>query len=52
MRIDGLYPFRVAKKDYAPPGAIQVRVGDPVKFDAGADPEEIARELQKRVAGL
>jgi long-chain acyl-CoA synthetase len=52
MRIDGLFPFRAAKKHYVPPGAVQVRVGDPVKFDAGADPEEIARELQKRVAAL
>ncbi|HEY6271523.1 MAG TPA: 1-acyl-sn-glycerol-3-phosphate acyltransferase, partial [Terriglobales bacterium] len=52
MRIDGLFPFRVAGKHYAPPGAIQVRVGDPIKFDQGADPEEIARGLQRRVAEL
>lgn len=52
VRIDGLYPFRVARKHYAPPGAIQVRVGEPVTFDPNADPEEIARDLQKRVAAL
>jgi 1-acyl-sn-glycerol-3-phosphate acyltransferase len=52
MRIDGLFPFRAAKKHYAPPGAVQVRVGDPVKFDPAADPEEIAKELQQRVALL
>lgn len=52
MRIDGLFPFRLAKKHYVPPGAIQVRIGEPVKFDPDADPEEITRELQKRVAAL
>ena len=52
MRIDGLFPFRVAEKHYVPPGAIQVRIGEPVKFDPEADPEEIARELQDKVAEL
>jgi long-chain acyl-CoA synthetase len=52
MRIDGLFPFRIAKKHYAPPGAVQVRMGDPVRFAADADPEEIAKELQRRVAEL
>jgi long-chain acyl-CoA synthetase len=52
MRIDGLFPFRVAKKHYAPPGAVQVRIGSPINFDANAQPEEIARELQRKVAEL
>ncbi|HEX5435319.1 MAG TPA: 1-acyl-sn-glycerol-3-phosphate acyltransferase, partial [Candidatus Angelobacter sp.] len=52
MRIDGLFRFKAAKKHYAPPGAVQVRIGDPVRFDPGAEPEEIARELQKKVAEL
>jgi len=52
MRIDGLFPFKVAKKHYAPPHAVQVRIGDPVRFDPTADPEEIAKELQKIVTGL
>lgn len=52
MRIDGLFPFRIAKKHYAPPGAVQVRIGDPINFDPHAEPEEIAKELQKRVAEL
>lgn len=52
MRIDGLFPFKIAKKHYAPPHAVQVRIGDPVKFDPTADPEEIAKELQRIVAGL
>lgn len=52
MRIDGLFPFKIAKKHYAPPHAVQVRIGDPVRFEPGADPEEIAKELQNIVAGL
>jgi long-chain acyl-CoA synthetase len=52
MRIEGLFPFRAAKRHYAPPGAIQVRIGDPVKFDPEADPEELAKTLQEIVARL
>jgi long-chain acyl-CoA synthetase len=52
MRIDGLFPFKIAKKHYAPPHAVQVRIGDPVRFEPTDDPEEIAKELQRIVAGL
>ncbi|HET8889716.1 MAG TPA: AMP-binding protein [Candidatus Angelobacter sp.] len=52
MRIDGLFPFKIAKKHYAPPHAVQVRIGDPVRFEATDDPEEIARKLQEIVAAL
>jgi long-chain acyl-CoA synthetase len=52
MRIDGLFPFKIAKKHYAPPHAVQVRIGDPVRFEPTDDPEEIAKELQRIVEGL
>jgi len=52
MRIDGLFPFKMAKKHYAPPYAIQVRIGDPIKFEPTADPEGIAKELQRIVEEL
>jgi long-chain acyl-CoA synthetase len=52
MRIDGLFPFKIAKKHYAPPHVVQVRIGDPVRFEPTADPEEIAKELQRIVASL
>jgi long-chain acyl-CoA synthetase len=52
MRIDGLFPFKIAKKHYAPPHAVQVKIGDPVRFEPTDDPEKIAQELQKIVAGL
>jgi long-chain acyl-CoA synthetase len=52
MRIDGLFPFRMARKHYAPPGAVQVRIGEPLRFEPGAEPEEIAQQLQNAVANL
>ncbi len=52
MRIDGLIEFKIAKKHYAPPHAVQVRIGDPVRFEATDDPEEIAKQLQRIVANL
>jgi long-chain acyl-CoA synthetase len=52
IRIDGLFPFRIAKKHYAPPGAVQVRIGEPVRFNSDTDAEEIAKKLQKKVAEL
>jgi long-chain acyl-CoA synthetase len=52
MRIDGLFPFKIAKKHYAPPHAVQVKIGNPVRFEPTADPEEIAKELQRRVKEL
>jgi long-chain acyl-CoA synthetase len=52
MRIDGLFPFKIAKKHYVPPHVVQVRIGDPVKFEPTDDPEEIAKELQRIVKEL
>jgi long-chain acyl-CoA synthetase len=52
MRIEGLFPFKIAKKHYAPPHVIQVKIGDPVRFESTDDPEEIAKELQKIVQSL
>jgi long-chain acyl-CoA synthetase len=52
MRIDGLFPFKIAKKHYVPPHAVQIRMGDPVRFEPAADPEEIAKKLQTIVANL
>ncbi|HET6933910.1 MAG TPA: AMP-binding protein [Candidatus Angelobacter sp.] len=52
MRIEGLFPLKIAKKHYAKPGTIQVRIGSPVSFAATDDPEAIARQLQKIVQEL
>jgi long-chain acyl-CoA synthetase len=52
MRIDGLFPFKIAKKHYASPHAVQVRIGNPIRFEPTADPEEIAKKLQEIVLSL
>jgi len=52
MRIDGLFEVKKAGKRMAPPGKIKVTIGPPVTFEPGRHPEEIARELQKRVEEL
>jgi len=41
-----------AGKRFAPPGKIRIQIGQAVSFEAMAEPLEIARELQKRVAEL
>ena len=52
MRIDGLFEFKRAGKRFARPHAISVRIGSPVQFGPGSDPQWIAGELQKRVEQL
>lgn len=52
MKLDGLFERKVDRKHWAPPGRIQVVIGAPVKFDETTAPEEIARDLQDRVAAL
>jgi len=52
MRIDGLFGLKKAGKKFARPHSITVRIGLPMKFEAGSDPNQIARELQKKVEGL
>ena len=52
MRIDGLFEIKRAGKKFAPPGKIHVRIGSPVKFEPGSDPQWIAEELQKKVEEL
>ena len=52
MRIDGLFELKQAGKRFAPPGKIRIRIGPPVRFESTAEPMEIARALQKKVAEL
>jgi long-chain acyl-CoA synthetase len=52
MRLEGLYERRIADKSWAPPGTIRVSIGAPVRFDQSQTAEEIARELEQRVAVL
>jgi len=52
MRIDGLYELKKAKKRFAWPHTVSVKIGAPVQFEPESDPKWIAQELQKRVEEL
>jgi long-chain acyl-CoA synthetase len=52
MRIDGLFEVKQAGRRFAAPWRISVRIGNPMKFLPGADPQEIAEQLQRAVEKL
>jgi len=52
MRISGLFDLKQHNRISAPPGHVRVTIGQPVRFSPDADPNEITRELQRRVAEL
>ena len=52
MRIDGLFEVKQSGRWFAPPGRIRVRIGAPMTFLEGSDPQWIAAELQKTVEHL
>jgi long-chain acyl-CoA synthetase len=52
MRLDGLFELKQKKRSIARPGQVKVRIGRPVGYPATQDPEEIARDLQRRVQEL
>ena len=52
LRIDGLFELKKAKKKFARPGKIQVKIGAPVRFSPDSAPERISAELRKTVENL
>jgi long-chain acyl-CoA synthetase len=52
LRIEGTYEIREAHSIFNRPGRIRVHIGKPMEFPAGSDPQQIARELERRVASL
>jgi long-chain acyl-CoA synthetase len=52
VRIDGVYEIREARSRFNRPGRIRVHIGKPVEFPAALDPQQIARDLEQRVAAL
>jgi long-chain acyl-CoA synthetase len=52
MRIAGLYEVKQTGKKFARPGKIAVRIGKPMKFAPGSNPERIAQDLQSAVEAL
>jgi long-chain acyl-CoA synthetase len=52
MRIDGLFEVKQAHKRIARPYRISVKIGSPISFPRGTDPEAIPAILQRNIAGL
>src|SRR6266568_4022127 len=52
MRIDGLFALKQAGRKTARPFQITVRIGPPIRFEPGIDPERLAADLQNKVAQL
>jgi long-chain acyl-CoA synthetase len=52
MRIDGLFEVEQAGRRFAAPWSIRVKIGKPMQFEPGAEPERIAARLQAAVADL
>jgi long-chain acyl-CoA synthetase len=52
MRIAGLFDLKQQNRILARPGHVQVTIGRPIRFSPDQDPNEIARELERRVAEL
>jgi long-chain acyl-CoA synthetase len=52
IRIDGLFGLKQAGKKFARPGQVRMKIGAPIQFEPGGDPEWIARELQRIVEQL
>ncbi len=52
MRIDGLFEVKSSGRRFAAPWKIRVRIGEPMKFLPGTEPQKIAAELQAAVERL
>jgi long-chain acyl-CoA synthetase len=52
MRIDGLFEVKQARKRIAGPYRISVKIGSPISFPRGTDPEAIPAILQRNIASL
>jgi long-chain acyl-CoA synthetase len=49
VRIDGLFEIKNARKTFAKPGQIRLRIGRPLQFEPARSAESIAAELQNVV---
>jgi long-chain acyl-CoA synthetase len=52
MRLAGLFDLRQKNRILTRPGHVQVTIGKPVRFSADQDPNEITKELERRVREL
>jgi long-chain acyl-CoA synthetase len=52
VRLDGLFELKQAGKRWARPGKVRISIGAPVRFSESEPAEQIAQELERRVAAL
>lgn len=52
MYLDGLFDLKQAERIMTRPGHVRVTIGAPVRFSHDDEPEDIARELERRVREL
>jgi len=52
IRLAGLFDLRQENRILTRPGHVQVTIGKPVRFSADQDPNEITKELERRVSQL
>jgi hypothetical protein len=52
IMIAGLFELKKRKRFFALPNEITVTFGEPVRYKAGASPDEITRDLEERLADL
>jgi long-chain acyl-CoA synthetase len=52
VHLSGLFDLKTDKRIFAGPGHVQVTIGDPVRISPEQDPNEIARDLERRVRAL
>jgi long-chain acyl-CoA synthetase len=52
MRIDGLFELKKAGKRMTRPYQVKVRIGPPIKFPPGSNPQDIAEQLKFHVEQL
>jgi long-chain acyl-CoA synthetase len=52
MRFAGLFDLRQRNRILTRPGHVQVTIGKPLRFSADQDPNEITKELERRVREL
>ncbi len=49
IKLDGLFELKKRRQFFVRPGIVSVTFGDPIQFSAGQTPDEITRELERRV---
>ena len=52
IKIEGLFELKKARKKLARPGSVSVAIGSAARFEAGADPLKIAKDLEVAIQSL